>query len=303
MGLKASVGSANGLVGKQVAPPDLGYLAGLLLVPKGDEIATDTLALTESTWLDNINKNDNIRYIMLPLAFDLDNQPEDDVYNTSSIGNVAFVRPGKLTVKYIVEVSPFVMSQLNTFNGNEWDIFKITSNSYITGTSVDGVKFQPFTLQNFRVEGETPAGGDTQNLVNISFTHADPSEWNARPSFQNPLVDGVDTVWNPLNLKDPKAITVKEVTSPAITGFTIKLEGYDRVAHEGAVSGDFGVWDTSGALVGGITAAPTATVGEYDVTVTLSASTTYTAGLLPVGDSTTQGFNTLVADRADVVVP
>lgn len=301
--LKASTGVATGLLGKQVAPQDIGYLAGLILVPKGEEIATRKLALTESTWIDNINKADGNRFIMLPLAFDMTPEKEDDAYNTSSIGNVAFVRAGKLTVKYIVDVTPFVMSQLNTLNGVGWDVYKITSNGFITGTSIDGARFQPFSLQNFRVEGEIPAGGDVQNLVTISFTHADEAEWNSRPAFIKPLVDGEGEVWNPSQLEDPKAITVKEVTSPAITGFTVSLEGYDRVPHEGAVTGDFGIWDSTGTLVTVTSATETAVPGTYDILATLGSGQTYTTALLPVGFTTTAGAASLASDREDVVVP
>lgn len=303
MGLKAGTGVATSLLGKQVAPQDLGYLTKLILVPKGDEFATDTLALTEATWLANINKADGTRMIILPLAFDIEPTPEEDVYNTSSIGNIAFVRAGKLTVKYMVDVTPVVMRELNKLNGVDWDIFKVTSGGFITGTSIDETKFQPFTLQNIRVEGAISASGESQSLVPISFTHADPSEWNSRPSFIQPLIDGVTAVWNPRDLKDPKAIIVKSVTAQAITGFTIALEGYDRVAHEGAVTGDFGVWDSTGALISLTSVTETATPGTYDVLATLTTGTTYTSALLPVGSNATAGYASLVADRVDVVIP
>lgn len=296
MGLKAGSVTATGLLGKQVAPEDLGFLTGLILAPSGSEFATDTAALTESNWLSAINSADGIRHIVLPLQFDIENEKEDDQYETSSTGNVAFVRAGKLTQRYITKVTPFVMSQLNTLNGTDWEVFKITSGGYITGTSDDGTKFQPFTLENFRVEGETPAAGDAVAKVPIVFTHSDPSEWNARPSFIKPLTDGVGTVWNPRDLKDPKAITVKEITNEAITGFTVALEGYDKVAHEGAVTGDFGIWDSTGTLVSVSSATETATPGTYDVVATLPAAT-YTTALLPVGSCTTNGYASLASDR------
>jgi hypothetical protein len=240
---------------------------------------------------------------MLPLAFDIENQPEDAVYNTSSIGNVAFVRAGKLTQKYIVDVTPFVMTQLNSLNGSEWDMYKITSNGFITGTSIDRVKFQPFTSVSFNVEGEIPAAGDVQSTIPIVFTHADPSEWNSRASFQEPLKkgdDGSGSVWNPLNLKDPKAIVVKEITNPTTTGFTIALEGYDEVPHTGAVAGDFGIWDATGTLVSVTGAVETAVLGTYTITATLPAAT-YTSALLGVGATATNGYASLAVDRTSFI--
>ncbi len=103
--LKASGGTATGLLGKQSAPSNLGYDAFLIIVPAGTEIATKTLALTEDTWLDGINSADSSRFRVLPIFYDIEPAKEDDVYATSSIGSVSFVRDGKLTMKYIEMVN------------------------------------------------------------------------------------------------------------------------------------------------------------------------------------------------------
>ena len=302
--LKSSGGSATGLLGKQSAPKDLGYDAKLILVPEDAEIATKTLALTESTWLDAINSAVGTRYIVLPINYDIESSPEDDVYATSSLGSVEFVREGKDTVKYSVIVSPFVMKQARTLNGVDWKVYITTSGGFLKGTSTDDTKFLPFTLDNFRVEKEVKATGDTPATLPISITYANPDEWTSSPAFAEPLKEGVGDNWNPRDLKDPKAISIKEVTLPAITGFTVAIEGYDEVPHEGAVTSDFGIWDTSGALVSiSSVTEQVAVPGTYDVLATLVTSTTYTTGLLPVGSPATLGYATLVADRADVVVP
>jgi hypothetical protein len=304
MGLKAGSVTATGLLGKQIAPEDLGYLAGIILAPSGSEFVTDTAALLESNWLAEINKADGLRHIVLPLQFDIENEKEDTVYQTSSTGNIAKVRAGKLTQTYIVKVTPFVMSQLNTLNGTAWDMYQITSNAYIIGTTIDNVKFQPQTLQNFNVEGQTPAGGDTVALVPITFTFNDPDEWNARPSFLKPVSDAISS-WNPLNLKDPKALTVKEITSVTTGGFTIAIEGYDKVAHEGLVAGDFGIWTgtQTGTEVSITSVTETSTAGTYDVVATLGAATTYYSGVRAVGDCATNGVAGLVRDRTEFTTP
>ena len=143
MTLKASSSSSTGLLGKMNAPADPGYLAGLFVVPKSIEFATDVLALTESEWLNLINSTEDVRMRVLPLQWDVEPTKEDDTYSTSSTKNVAFVIGGKTTYRYSVKVTPFVKTQLNTMNDTEWDLFFLSSNGFIEGTTIDEVKFQP----------------------------------------------------------------------------------------------------------------------------------------------------------------
>lgn len=302
--LKSSGGSATGLTGQQSAPKDLGYDAKLILTPIDAEIATKTLALTESTWLDAINSAVGTRYISLPINYELESSPEDDVYATSSLGSVEFVREGKDTVKYSFIVSPFVMKQLRTLNGVDWKTYIVTSSGVIKGTSTDDTKILPFTIGNFRVEKEVKATGDAPALVVVSITYAYPEEWTSNPAFVEPLRDGVPTNWNPRDLKDPKAIT-SLVTNATTTGFDIYLEGYDQVPFEGAVEEDVIIRDSAtGVLTTVTTLTESATIpGQYAALATIAAST-YDIGMAPVGTSgATQGYAGLEADlNMDIVI-
>ncbi len=296
MTLKASSQSTTGLLGKMNAPADPGYLAGLYVVPKGIEFATDVLALTESEWLDLINSPDDVRMRVLPLQWDVVPEKGDDTYSTSGSGNVAFVTAGKVTYRYLVKVTPFVKSQLNTLNGTDWDLYMLTSEGFIKGTSIDEIKFQPFTLDNFRVEGEIPAlPGEEEAIVPITFTMADSSEDDSRPSFIQPRLDGILTggassTWNPRDLKDPRAITGL-VDTPTITGFNIFLERYDRSPFTGAIEEDIVIEDTT---TGVLTVVTTLTEdsnipGQYAALATIAVGTYY-IGPAPVGTSgATQG--------------
>jgi len=304
MGQTASAsGAVVALIGKQVAPEALGYLTKLILAPEAFEFATDTLALTENEWLSAINNVDGTRLISLPVHWEIEPTKEDDVYATSSTGNVDFIRTGKLTQKYMVKVTPFEMAQLNNLNGAGWNVFEITSNGFIKGTSIDKVKFQPQTLQNFRVEGETPAAGEENAIIPISLTYGDPKEWNSRPSFVQPLIDGVGGIWNPLDLVDPKAL-LSTITDASTAGFTIALEGYDGVPFEGASKEDVKVAITStGVLVPIDTLTESATIpGTYAAVVTLT-SVSHLIGAAPVGTAlATQGYAGLEADLVTEVI-
>ena len=295
MGLIASSENVTALLGKQTAPQDLGYPIGAIPVPKGEEFATDALALVEENWLTNINSTDGIRWRVLPFEYNIEPTKADDTYATSSTGNVRFAVAGKTTVKYFVTVTPFVKSQLNNMNGIEWDIYILTSNGFIVGTSEDGVKFQPQKLQNFRVEGEVLI--DLINVVPIVWTYEDPEEDNSRPSFLQPLKSGTPTTWNIRELKDPKAI-LSAVTSPAITGFDIVLQGYDDVPFTGAAKEDVVIENTTTGVLTALTSlTESVTVpGTYVALATIPAETYY-IGMAPVGTaSATQGFAGLRSD-------
>jgi len=294
--LTSEGGSATGLLGKQSAPKDLGYDAKLILAPVGSSIATKTLALTESTWLDAINSTVGARYIVLPIFYELESSPEDDVYATSSLGSVAFVREGKDTVKYSVIVTPVTMSQLRTLNGVDWEAFIVTSSGVIKGTSDDETIFSPFSISNFRVEKEVRATGSEPATVPITVTYADANEWTSFPAFVEPLREGVGANWNPRDLNDPKAI-LNTVTSATTTGFTIKLEGYDGVAFTGASKEDVVIEQVSdGTIVAVTTLTETAVLGTYTALATIPAETYY-IGAAPVGTTdATDGYAGLRRD-------
>ncbi len=303
MGLIAAPENVTALLGKQTAPQDLGYPIGAIPVPKGEEFATDALALVEANWLTNINSTDGIRWRVLPFEYNIEPTKADDTYATSSTGNVRFAVAGKTTVKYFVTVTPFVKSQLNNMNGIEWDIYILTSNGFIVGTSEDGIKFQPQKLQNFRVEGETLI--DLINVVPIVWTYEDPEEDNSRPSFLQPLKSGTPATWNIRELKDPKAI-LSAVTNGALTGFDIVLQGYDDVPFTGAAKEDVVIEDTTTGVLTALTSlTESVTVpGTYVAVATIPAGTYY-IGMAPVGTaSATQGFAGLRSDliKEEIVI-
>jgi len=299
--LTSSGGSATGLLGKQSAPSNLGYDAKIILVPTGTEIATKNEALTESTWLDLINSAIGSRAIALPIFYELESSPEEDVYATSSLGAVSFVREGKDTVKYSVQVTPVVMSQLRTLNGVKWQAYVITSEGFIKGTTPDNVKFLPFTIDNLRVGKEVKATGSEPATLPISVTFGKPEEWSSFPAFVEPLRDGLPDVWNPRDLRDPKAI-LSTVSNATTSGFDIVLEGYDKVSFEGAVIADILIKDKSTGSLITASSVTENTPGHYSVAATIPAGT-YLIGMAQVGTAgATQGYAGLERDLVEVVI-
>lgn len=295
MGLISSSENVTALLGKQSAPQNLGYPIGAVLVPEGEEFATDALALIEENWLTNINSIDGIRWRLLPFEYNVEPTKADDIYATSSTGNIRFAVAGKTTIKYFVTTTPFLKSQLNDLNGVDWSIYILTSSGFIIGTSQDGIKFQPQTLQNFRVESEMLI--DLINVIPITWTFANPEEDNSRPSFLQPLKSGTPSTWNIRDLKDPKAI-LSVVTNPALTGFDIVLKGHDNTPFTGAIKEDLVIEDTTtGILTELTTLTESSTVQGTYVAVATIAAGTYYIGMSPVGTSgSTNGYAGLRSD-------
>ena len=193
------------------------------------------------------------------------------------------------------------MAKLNNLNGIEWYLYIITSNGFITGWSSDRIKFQPFSLQNFRVEGEVSE--DLLKVVPIVWTYDDATQWNSNNSFIQPLKEGTPTTWNPRDVRDPKAIT-SLVTLPATTGFTIYLEGYDKVPFTGAVKEDIIIRDISDDSLTALTSLTedSNTPGLYVAVATIAAAT-YDLGMAPVGSAgATQGYAGLDVDLQEEAI-
>ena len=300
--LDSTGGSSTGLFGKQLSPEGLGYDAAIILIPKGDSLATKTLALVKANWLNEINEVDTSRWRVLPIFNDISANKEEDVYNTSSIGMQTFIREGKTSMTYKVLVTPIVKKQLRTLNGISWDVFILTSNGFVKGTSSDGTKFEGFSTSVLHVGAEEPAAADVEALTPITVTYSDPKELNDFPAFIEPLREGTPDVWNVKDLEDPKAVKATIIGSPTATGLVMDIAGYDGVALTGVVVSDVSLLDSTDTEHTVTTCTESATItGRYTLVIpTMSGD--YRVGLKAVGLTATQGYNTLVADLAEFTV-
>ena len=300
----ATAGASTGLLGKQSAPNNLGYDAMLILTPLHAEFADKDLALTESEWVDKINQGDDSRYRVLPIAYEMESSPEEDVYATSSLGFQSFVREGKDTVKYSVLTTPFVMTQLRSLNGGSYRAFIVTSAGFIKGTNPNGTSFKGFSIQNFRVEKEVKATGDAPATVPISITYGDAGEWADYGAFVEPLKDGTPDVWNPLDLVDVKAIIPVFIDQVSASSFIVQVQGYDGVAFEGGQLGDFILKDSAGQSVSiDAVAEQAGQPGFYNIEAVMTSGETYKFSAAPVGSTTTLGYAGLPGDTIDVIIP
>lgn len=253
------------------------------LVPYGTTISTKTLAETESTWDGIFNAVKGSRGLPLPTIFNATIEQGEDTYESGWGNKQDFVDEGLDKHNYILDkVSLYNAAQLRTLNGITWQAYIVTDTKKIKGWSDDGVIFKPFSILSFRVGKRTPETGETIERVPISIVWSDPRQWNDYPAIVEPS-------WNPLELDGIKDLVVT-ASSPTTSGVTLTITGFDSVPHEGAVTADFIILDSTGTEVT-VTGSTESSAGVYALTATLSAGD-YTAGLQNAENATTKYFET-----------
>lgn len=253
------------------------------LVPPGTEVATKTLAETESTWDDLFNAAKGVRGYPIPAIFSAEFEQGEDTYEEGWDNKQEFASEGLDTVTYLLEkTSLYNASQLRTLNASSWAVYRIPADGKtIVGWSDDGIIFKPEDILSIRFGKRTYADGTVSERVPVKITFKDPSQRNDFPAT-------VETDWNTLELDGIKDLQVT-ASNPLVTAVTLTLTGFDGVPHIIAVEADFVVYDSTGAVVAHTMAA--VGNGVYTITATMPAGD-YTAGLLTQPNATTPYFET-----------
>jgi hypothetical protein len=281
--LLTNCATSSGNTGLQQCNGSPGRVERLWLVPPGTEIATRTDALLEATWDTLFNLAKGLRGLPLPTIFNATFEQGEDTYETGWSNKQDFAHEGLDKDIYTLDkISLYNASQLRTLNGVSWAAYKVTDSGIIEGWSDDGIKFKPFSIQDFRVGKRTPENGEAVERVPITIVWADPDEWNNYPAV-------IEPTWNPLELDGIKDIYAT-ASSPSTTGVTLTLTGYDGVPHEGAVLADFIIYNSLGASIT-VSSATEGDAGVYALLATLPG-VTYTAGLKTQPNATTKYFET-----------
>ena len=279
--LLTNCSTSSGNTGLQQCNGSPGRAERIWLVPKGTEIDTKTNALLEATWDTLFNSAKGLRGLPLPTIFNANFEQGEDTYETGWSNKQDFAHEGLDKDTYTLDkISLYNAAQLRTLNGVSWSAYIVTDKGIIKGWSDDGIVFKPFNIQDFRVGKRTAETGEAVERVPIKIVWADPNEWNNYPAV-------VEPTWNPLELDGIKDIYVV-ASSPSTTGVTFTLTGYDGVPHEGAVAGDFVIYNSLLAEVT-ISSATEGAAGVYALLATLPAGT-YTAGLRNQPTATTKYF-------------
>lgn len=167
-----------------------------IFVPRGTEIATETLAETLSTWTDLTHAGTATRAYPLPGAVKPEFVQDEPVFEDLGEGNEAYVRTNTSKDTFYINaeiVTPTFNANVQALNNGVWACYIVTSNGYILGKSTDGTKFLPFNC-SVRVLPQNKATADQAPHLPYTVRLESYEDWNlygaaVKPTAFNPLTD------------------------------------------------------------------------------------------------------------------
>jgi hypothetical protein len=250
---------------------------GIILVPKGYEIATDVLALTKATWDATAVAIATSRTFLLPPADDIELTPIETEFKDTKFGGKKYVKSGQYGWNFMLEL-PYVIAQnLRAHNGGDYDVFLYDNNGTIVATSPNEVKIKGFSTQLIWVDDDKWSDGSSGHMCKVMLILKDNDEWNIRGWARKP------SDWD---VEDIKVVYSVEHTVTAIlgTGMTVSVivKGGDpsksKFQVNGLVVGDFLL-----KTAAGVTVVPSGVTPNNDGTYTVAATLPnggYTIGLV-----------------------
>jgi hypothetical protein len=299
--------NSTGNTGKQKYCGPKGKIVNVTLTPTDASIATKVLALTEATWLTNINAAASNRWFPVERVEQLDPTQEDPVYQELDYGGKFFVRDGKLTALFTLDPrSSYNKNELMKLNDISWSVYHTTDLDKIVGWTDDisTGAFYPFSTDSVRFLPESFSSGSETELITLEIQYSDITEMNGKEAVLEPTKDpDAPAVWYPqLTLKGLKDLTVA-VSGISATGATVTLKGYGGTPYNSAVAADVNFYLASAPTVP-ITVTTLTPSGNNDgiYTAVWASQTpdTYGLGLFDQPDATTQGVETPI-DAAVVI--
>ncbi len=310
MGLfnETSAGTLLKNTGLQKYTGNSGKWKYIILVPKGAEIATKTLALTKQTWVDNQNADMGSRWFILPLIFNGTPEQEETVKETSDFGYEDIVRDGKLTYKIDFEsIHIKNVNDIFSMNDGSFNAYILTDKSIIIGYSIDKTIFKPIQLDYARVLPRTSNTGSVNQRVQFELRATDIRQLN-KLCIELDCINDADapSSWYPdieLPVTQPKYL-IPILTGVTATAFAFTLKGYDGVAYSAATKEDIYLRKTSeaGTLIPITSIVETTTPGNYTGVIGAQTSGTFFFGLLPQPTAATVGVETDVVSQLVVTI-
>lgn len=294
-----------GNTGKQKYCGPKGKIVNVVLVPNDASIATKVLALTESTWLTNINAAAANRWFPVEKVVQADPSPEDPVFQEFDYGDKFFIRDGKLTVQFILDPrSVYNKNELNKLNGVNWAVYLVTDLEKLVGWTddIEDGAFYPFTTDSIRFLPESFFSGSEGENIILDIQFADVTQMNGKEAVLEPTKDAdAPAVWYPTqSIKGLKDLQIASVTSITQTGATIEILGYGGTPYNSAVAADvaFALQASPTTLITVSTLTPSGdSDGKYDAVWASQAADDYEIGLKDQPDATTQGVETPIRTK------
>jgi len=234
---------------------DLSVIAKIFLAKEGFSFATITDAQTESKWDDAIKAGDLIPF---PLVFSTENSDEDTVYDTGSAGKQHKIREGKSVNTYNHITTLCVHKNLRSYDGFKGGYFAVDENENILGTSSDGVKFEPITIDTLSVNKMSASDGSNARYTPVHIIDSNPAEFNDRgASFK--------VSWNIKRKEGLKPVSLGIVSASATEIIVNALVSCDGTPVSGLDVADF-ILETGQTISGAVESATI--LGQYTLSGT-----------------------------------
>ena len=266
---------------------DFGWWRKLILTPNDGEIDTQTNAELLATWTTAINAATGDRWYPLKNFFDKEDEDEETQYKEGGAGQMLETREGKRSFTGMVKIALCEHQAYRTHNNrSNIKCYIVTSKGFILGTSSDGTKFEPFSINLFKAEKLTSAAnGSEVSMTPLKVILDDTTEWDDNGVY----IKASDCDFNPLTDLDGLQDVTLAVTSPTVAGFTLTVTTTcDQVPVTGLVKDDFVLVDDAGGAET-ITTLTDNSDGTYTAAATLGADD-YILTMDDPEDATTKGY-------------
>lgn len=283
--------------GRPDCEANYGFVQGVILSPRGTQIATKTLVQTEATWTALFNAalsgrsfpiNPSLNYLQA-----IEPTNDDPVFEEGLNGAQFKVRDGNRRFKFVFGNIPDSWKDgPRSLENSLWDAWLIMSNDYIRSYTPDGTKRQGFKAKVHG--GNTTFAANSNEIEKYTFyvDILDPSKMGDLAVADECTETTGDFFATDLDgLIDCDITVVSQTTAQVI--IDVKTENGETGVPD-LVTADFVILNSAGAEVS-LTAAESATIpGRYTLTATLTAGT-YSVNLRNQPAMTTKGYESNAA--------
>lgn len=175
---------------------DVGFDVGHVFVPRGTEIDTEANAKLLATWTTGIKDVANTRWYPFLMSVKQEFAEDESVYEEMSQGKDEYLYTKTAKDRFFLParlMTPKMVKNLRSFNDGTWAAYIITSNGYIKGKSIDGVKFLPIDVE-LQVEAQAKGTDSTGAHLPYTVRMETYTDWNdygevVKPTAFNPQVE------------------------------------------------------------------------------------------------------------------
>lgn len=214
-----------------------------ILVPRGTEIATATLAETLATWTTGINAVSASRFRPLMPAWRSEFTQDEPVFQTGDYGDEEYLYTNANKDTFYLKgsrITPKLNSNYQSLSNGQWAAYIVTSNGYIKGKTTDGVKFLPINV-SFRMlpqrKNTDAEGAELAYTIRVDSV----DDWNLYGAAVKP------TAWNPkTDLEGLLDVNLSVNGTPSGTAIEIDVKtDLNDLGVSGFAVGDFLFYKTS----------------------------------------------------------